>query len=214
MQLKGTPPTLVLSASDLSSFVGCRHRTALDLGVALGELPTPPYQPQAQDFIDRGLAHEAQYVASLASDGLTVADVRAEPDRLGATRDALTRGVDVVVQGMLAGDGWIGYPDVLRRVEVPSALGPWSYEVHDTKLARETRGSTILQLSVYSELLAAIEGRVPEHFHVVTPDPVNGTQTFRIDDYAPREDSARAVGRVGSESRPSPLRRVHTAIAR
>jgi len=42
------------------------------------------------------------------------------------------------------------------RLEATSALGPWSYEVYDTKLARETRGSTILQLAVYSELLAAL----------------------------------------------------------
>jgi uncharacterized protein len=32
-------------------------------------------------------------------------------------------------------------------VETPSALGVWSYEVIDTKLARETKGGTILQLS-------------------------------------------------------------------
>ena len=41
----------------------------------------------------------------------------------------------------------------MRRVETPSALGPWSYEVIDTKLARETKGNTVLQLSLYSDLL-------------------------------------------------------------
>jgi hypothetical protein len=41
MHLKSNPPALVLSASALSSFVGCRHRTALALGVAVGELANP-----------------------------------------------------------------------------------------------------------------------------------------------------------------------------
>ena len=53
-----------------------------------------------------------------------------------------------IAQGALAADGWLGYPDLLRRVETPSSFGSWSYEAYDTKLARETRGTTILQLSL------------------------------------------------------------------
>jgi len=34
--------------------------------------------------------------------------------------------------------------------------------VADTKLARETKATTILQLSLYSELLAKIQGTMPE----------------------------------------------------
>jgi hypothetical protein len=40
----------------------------------------------------------------------------------------------------------------MLRVDAPSALGGWSYQVADTKLARETRAGTILQLGLYSEL--------------------------------------------------------------
>ena len=70
---------------------------------------------------------------------------------------------------MLTDDQWLGYADVLRKVDAPGALGAWLYEVQDTKLSRETRGGTILQLGVYSELLGRIQGRTPEFFHVVTP---------------------------------------------
>jgi hypothetical protein len=52
----------------------------------------------------------------------------------------------IIVQGALASGRWSGRT-VLKRVETPSALGVWSYEVIDTKLARETKGGTILQLS-------------------------------------------------------------------
>jgi hypothetical protein len=53
----------------------------------------------------------------------------------------------IIVQGALASGRWSGRTDILKRVETPSALGVWSYEVIDTKLARETKGGTILQLS-------------------------------------------------------------------
>jgi uncharacterized protein len=84
-----------------------------------------------------------------------------------------------------------GYADVLIRVDTPSSLWPWSYEAQDTKLARETKGGAILQLCGYSELLAAMQGVAPAHFHVVTPDapPV---QTFRVADYAAYYRAVRA----------------------
>ena len=72
----------------------------------------------------------------------------------------------------------------LRRVETPSVFGPWSYEVYDTKLARETRGTSILQLSLYSDLLAGVQEASPEKFHVVTPNPIDPVQSFRVADFA------------------------------
>lgn len=186
MHIASSSGTLVLSPSDLSSFVGCRHRAGLDLAVAQGLLAKPTwFDPAAQALRDRGAEHEQRYVESLKKLRLNVVDVRDVPDRLRATRDALASGIDVVVQGELAAGRWRGYPDVLRRVEVPSALGAWSYEVYDTKLARDTRGSTILQLAVYSELLDQLQGLRPERFHVVTPAPDDGLHSFRVDDYAP-----------------------------
>ena len=57
---------------------------------------------------------------------------------------------------------WSGRADILRRVDVPSDLGDWSYEVIDTKLARETRGGTILQLALYSDLVCSVQGVLPD----------------------------------------------------
>jgi len=37
----------------------------------------------------------------------------------------------------------------------------WSYEVLDTKLARETKAATVLQLSLYSQLLEHAQGCAP-----------------------------------------------------
>ena len=63
------------------------------------------------------------------------------------------------------------------------ALGSWSYEVMDTKLSRETKGATVLQLSHYSELLATVQGRVPEHMYVVTPGTGFEPEVYRTAEF-------------------------------
>jgi len=75
------------------------------------------------------------------------------------------------------------HPDV-RRVETPSALGNWSYEVIDTKLAREAKAGAVLQLCLYSDLLCAVQGTPPEYMHVVAPWSDFEPQSFRYADFA------------------------------
>ncbi len=178
---------LILSASDLSHFLACRHRTALDLAVAHG-LREPPrwVDPALAVLQERGLEHERAYADSLRAQGLSIADL-ASLDNQGAlapTIEAMRAAVDVILQAAFLHGRWFGRPDILRRVETPSTLGPWSYEVYDTKLARETRGGTILQLALYSDLLATAQGVTPEQFHVVTPDPERPVETYRTSDFA------------------------------
>ena len=64
-----------------------------------------------------------------------------------------------------------------------SAASPraWTYEVTDTKLARETKDGTILQLCVYTELVSKIVGETPPRFHVVTPATENSAGVFATD---------------------------------
>jgi predicted RecB family nuclease len=177
-----------LSASDLAAFLGCHHRTALDMAVATGELAKPfvAEDPLLEALQERGFEHEKRYVDTLRDDGRVIVDARAESfgDRQQKTERAMRDGADVIVQGILTDEQWMGYPDLLHRVETPSALGVWSYEVADTKLSRETRAATILQLGLYSAMLETAQGAPPQHFHVITPDPVTPQQTYRVNDYA------------------------------
>lgn len=182
--------TLSLSATDLSNFLGCRHRIALDMAVAY-ELRKPPRvfeDPLLDILFQRGLEHERQYVESLKAAGLSTVDLRAyESNRdqhVAKTVEAMSAGVDVIVQGGLADGQWYGRPDVLRRVAKPSSLGSWSYEVTDTKLSKETKTGTILQLGLYSEMLGVVQGVRPEHFYVVTPDKTKSQHEYRLDDFA------------------------------
>ena len=190
--MRSSASGLEFSASDLSRHSACRRLTALDVSVAKGLRGAPSYHNPAVDILaQRGLEHERRYVDALVTQGLAVAELSAVASgaptdtALAATLNALRSGVDVVVQPTLRHERWFGRPDVLRRVDtLASTLGGWSYEVVDTKLAEETRGATILQLAVYSDLLARVQGVLPERFYVVTPDPVAPMQTYRVQDYA------------------------------
>ncbi|MGH8591753.1 MAG: TM0106 family RecB-like putative nuclease, partial [Gammaproteobacteria bacterium] len=185
MRAPGT--TIELSASDLSQFLGCRHRTALDLAVAHGQREAPTWiDPVMLVLQQRGLDHERKYADSLRSDGLNVVDLadHTGDDAVDRSLDAMRAGTDVILQSALRNSCWFGRPDVLRRVETPSAFGAWSYLVVDTKLAKETRGGAVLQLALYSELLGIVQDAVPEMFHIVTPDPNSPVQTFRVRDFS------------------------------
>src|SRR6266550_1550571 len=135
MHLSGTQ--LVLAATDLSNFLSCRHLTALDMAVAIGKRKRPYFEdPLLQILFARGLEHERRYVTSLETQGLktaTLADVKDRDAAVAQTLDAMRAGVDVIVQGALRTGRWFGRPDVLQRVDKPSGLGKWSYEVADTK---------------------------------------------------------------------------------
>jgi uncharacterized protein len=170
------------------NFLCCRYGTALEMAVAYGRAERPRWHdPLLEVLLQRGLEHERAYVELLRTEGKIISDL-ANVENLDVaaarTLEVMHSGVDIVVQAALHDGRWYGRPDVLRRVDGESGLGAWSYEVADTKLARETRAGTILQLGLYSEMLRAAQGRTPEHFHVVVPDPEAAVRTYRTDDYA------------------------------
>ena len=179
---------IVLSATDLSNFLNCRHRTALELGEARGKRTRPHFHdPVLEALFARGLEHERQYVEALEGAGrriVNLAEIRDRTEAVARTVNAMRAGADAIVQGALEDGNWYGRPDVLLRFDVPSAFGAWAYEVADTKLARETRGGTILQLGLYCEMLARIQVRRPERFYVVTPGTAAHVHEYRVDDYA------------------------------
>lgn len=180
--------SLTFSASDLSNYLACRHLSHLDRNVAEGTLDAPTWRDPGLVLLQRrGLAHEQAYVDHLRAHGLQLVDLRQVEEgdsALEKTLHAMDDGVDGIIQGALQHGAWSGRADLLMRVESPSDLGPWSYEVVDTKLAQQTRGGTVLQLALYTELLGHHLGRLPEHMHVVKPGPDLPRDSFRWDDFA------------------------------
>ena len=182
----------VLAPTDLSNFLGCRHLVSLDLDAARGETARPVRRDALMEELRaRGHRHERAYLKHLREQGLTIAgDDAGNDDEQSAclgpdeTLDAMRAGVDVVYQAPLESEVWSGRVDFLGRVDTPSDLGPWSYEVFDTKLARETKAETILQLCVYSHLLGTLQRTRPQKMHVVTPGTDFEPESYRIDEYA------------------------------
>ena len=164
-----------LSASDLSNHLACHHLTQLDLSVTAGKRAAPSWKaPDLWVLQQRGFEHESAYLRHLHDIGLEVVSLDglgSDDAAISATRAAMGSGADVIAQATMANEHWFGRSDILRRVGRPSLLGEWSYEVYDCKLARETKAATILQLSLYSELLASIQGVLPENMYVVPPVP-------------------------------------------
>ncbi|GAB4511528.1 MAG: TM0106 family RecB-like putative nuclease [Roseibium sp.] len=179
--------TFRLSASDLVGYLNCHHLTALDRAVAEGMRAKPKvWDPLLEILRERGAVHEQNYVDHLTKAGLKVVridGVDVSDAAVNETLAAMKDGIDVIVQGALAHDGWAGRADILRRVETPSDLGGWSYEPVDTKLARETKAGSVLQLCLYADLLHAAQGLPPKWMHVIVPWSDFEPQRFRFADY-------------------------------
>jgi uncharacterized protein len=180
--------TIHLSASDLVGHLNCRYLTTLDLAVARGEVPKPfVWDPVLELLVERGAQHEKAYIDHLKTQGheaCMIDGVGVDADAVNKTLAAMKSGAPIIIQAALQDGRWSGRADVLRRVETPSDLGAWSYEPVDTKLAKETKGGTVLQLSLYSELVASAQNKLPEFSHVVTPETGFEAQSYRTTDYA------------------------------
>ncbi|WP_198586174.1 TM0106 family RecB-like putative nuclease [Roseovarius salinarum] len=181
-----------LSASDLMRFMSCAHASRLDLERLHGGGPEPAADSEDAELLQRhGDAHEAAHLDALRASG-DVTEIDTDqpfPEAVEATRAALRAGPEVVFQGALEGGAWGGWSDFLERVDVPSDLGPWSYEVADTKLKRKPSPAHLLQLALYSDLLAPLQGRIPENAHVLLGD--GSRASFRLPEYADYARQAR-----------------------
>ena len=91
----------------------------------------------------------------------------------------MREGKDVIYQASLRDGVLIGHADFLRRVERPSNLGTYGYEVLDTKLARSARAKFVVQVAFYSMLLAKAQGTDPVAMHVVLGEAVVVSPPFR-----------------------------------
>jgi uncharacterized protein len=162
--------------------------TELDLKVANGDLVKPRvWDPVLAAIAERGALHEHAFINHIKANGTPVTEISGvgvDAASVAATTQAMYRGAPIIVQGALRVGCWNGRADVLRRIETPSRFGSWSYEVIDTKLARETKGNTVLQISLYSELLSETQGTTPDTAYVVVPGTNYSPETYRIADYA------------------------------
>ena len=204
-----------LAATDVSNHLACRHLTQLELRVARRERQAPDWAaPDLKVIQELGERHEAAYLKYLEEEKkLRVVKLPKkgnEDEFVAETLRLMEEGVDVIAQGALRDGEWIGRPDVLLRVGKASKNWKWSYEVQDTKLAKETKATTILQLSVYSELLDKTQGVAPEFMWVVTPAAGYEGECYRVAEYSAyyrfvKRELSKAATSVKTETYPEPV---------
>lgn len=186
----------VYAATDLVGYLACSHRLALERA-ALAGLAKKPIRndPAIETVARRGSAHEQRYLADLRAEGRAVVEIARPADddprpygeRLRAqaatTEAAMRTAADVIYQATFFDGTWLGFADFLLRVERPSDLGAWSYEVADTKLARHAKASAILQVCSYVEQLTRVQGVQPADLHLVLGGSARETKSFPVSDF-------------------------------
>lgn len=174
---------VVCSASDLTYFAECRHRTWLDRC----HLDNPMVKALDSESMllvqEKGFEHEAAYLESLRRLGLTILEVQASEldEKVQKTTEAVLAGVDVIFQATLRRQNWIGHADFLIRTNKKSTKGLWIYEVVDTKLSHRAKTKFLVQLCFYSDLLSDITGALPESIHVELGS--GRRSSYRLADY-------------------------------
>jgi uncharacterized protein len=161
----------MFSPTSIANFVACQHLTALDRAAEAKQIKKPYFADPLLDFLIKlGEAHEQAYLTQLTDQGLTIVEIPTDGSRRDAaarTIEAIRGGADVIYQASFLDDQWYGRADFLIRVDKPSDLGAFSYEVVEAKLARSTKARAIIQLCFYSDHLSRIQGVVPDSMHVV-----------------------------------------------
>ncbi len=189
---------VVLSPTDLTKHVACAHITTLDLQAL--DSPAASLGAKAADdalnlVFAKGLTHERDYLEVLRSRGLAIVEIDGfGNDRQAAeaaTLEAMRAGVDVVYQATLFDGSWVGHADFLVKTSRPSALGEWSYDIADTKLARRLKVPALLQMATYAERLEDLQGVPPAYLVVVTGDKQE--HPWRLIDVAPYARRRRAA---------------------
>jgi uncharacterized protein len=146
-----------------------------------------PREPDERDeemelSVRYGLAHEAAHLERLRREIATLVEIEPkDANAAAATLASMTEGAEVVFQGVLGHDNWMGIADFLHRVETKSALGDWAYEPWDTKLARSAKPYFLLQLCTYAEMLEATQGLRPNRLGFILGD--GAEQHYRTDDF-------------------------------
>ena len=189
-----------LTPTALAGHLACPHLTQLERRRRGGERIPIHVDPRLEALQQRGRAHEDSYVVRLRAEGRSVADLRGARD-VAATRTAMQAGFGAILQAPLDDGVFFGIADVLLRAETPSALGAWSYQPVDTKLARDTKAGTILQLCAYCDLLAPLQGAAPATFRVVTP---RADEPYMTADFAAYHRLVRARLLAATQVEPAP----------
>lgn len=163
---------LVFSPSDLITFMESPFASWMDrLSI---EDAASGYEQDPEDSLlvtlqNRGYAHETALLSAFqeSHDRVATIETTTRDEATANTLAAMRSGEAIIFQGYLTNPPFAGYTDFLVRVDQPSGLGLYSYEVWDTKLSKKLKPYFAIQLCCYGEMLETIQGTIPEYLTVV-----------------------------------------------
>ncbi len=114
--------------------------------------------------IEEGVLHEKNIIKQLK-----VVEVKAKPimEAFNETLSLMGKGEELIYQGVLIFNNFIGRPDLLRKVNGKSRLGAYYYTAEDIKLGHHIKEEYKLQIAFYNFLLGKIQGRTPKKGAVI-----------------------------------------------
>ena len=115
MKKKSTNKKILLSPTQLIGFLNCNYtRINYENGVKK-KLPTF----SVKTLFERGLKHERDYLKEIKKNKKKVVIIDSKPGKeeqaAEQTENAIKAGADLIYQGCLIKDNWIGKPDFLVR---------------------------------------------------------------------------------------------------
>lgn len=158
------PRRSTITATQVHQYVRCEHSATHAFFSDPAE-KTEPYEGLRLLF-DLGIRHEAQVVEPLGWPVPEYPNGDWEAGRT-ATLALMRSGAEGILQGVLFEGDLLGKPDLLRRVEGDSELGPFYYEPGDVKSSAEPTGEQVLQVAFYGHALGLLQGRTPEFGYVI-----------------------------------------------
>ncbi|STX28422.1 putative RNA helicase [Legionella beliardensis] len=175
----------LFSPTDLTNFLGCQHATYLDLKCFREEIPPPVVNESNRLLQEKGFEHEKNYLKQLREQNKKIIEISRTTtltESIKLTQEALHTGADVIYQAHLHDDFWTGHADFLIKVDIPSSLGSYSYQVIDTKLTRTPEPKHLIQLCAYTDLLSKLQSLLPKQMALVLGD--SQQRPFNYSDFA------------------------------
>ena len=146
-----------------------------------GKRPEP--DPLNEILKKEGIRHEDELIKKLQTKKFQVKRLRGRQDKSDYEErmNAMIHGFDYLHQASFNNNEIRGSADLLKRVEVPSNLGTYSYVPIECKLASHINVKFIIQALCYCELLTEILGNRPESFEIYLG---GGTfESFEVDKF-------------------------------
>ncbi len=183
--------TMTITAQDLYNYTKCAHRVYLDAHGARAE------RSEASAFVqllwEMGLQNEREYMEAMPNHAyvdLQPMDIDAACKR---SAELMATGTDIIFQGGIKADNWVGRPDLLiKHADHSSQLGEFYYEPIDIKAGkgweersrdrRRFKSHYAFQVMFYREIMKRIQGYVP-----LTARIINANK--EIEEFDPQEFS-------------------------